>query len=321
MHRRSSVFVLMRFELGRSLAVVGWALLPGVVSDGTGFADRRPPLAELRHRSPRVLEKLEYELLYSRKPGRDAAGACSPVPSSSPASTGPADGAAEPAEGTLGFIDRHARTFYSLLASVLLAAMLFYEVSGGVLTVAWGVEALAYWERVFRCGTGCSGFRVCSCFLICVLKLFLYDLRQLETINRILSFIVLGLILVSVSWIYTRFRTALNATCEIRMPRNSSMCAGPHARMRRGRFDRPAGSQRQLESARDIWADVLRDADAIRIAGDASFAAKEMQFGTEMAGQVGDWGRENAEDEKYVDAVARLLTPHVNRTAMSTTFT
>ena len=43
-------------------------------------------------------------------------------------------------------------------------------------------------------------------FLICVLKLFFYDLRQLETINRILSFIVLGLILVSVSWIYTRFR-------------------------------------------------------------------------------------------------------------------
>jgi uncharacterized membrane protein len=43
-------------------------------------------------------------------------------------------------------------------------------------------------------------------FMVCVLKLFLYDLRQLETINRILSFIVLGVILVSVSWIYTRFR-------------------------------------------------------------------------------------------------------------------
>jgi uncharacterized membrane protein len=39
-----------------------------------------------------------------------------------------------------------------------------------------------------------------------VLKLFLYDLRELETVNRILSFIVLGLILVGVSWMYTRFR-------------------------------------------------------------------------------------------------------------------
>jgi len=39
-----------------------------------------------------------------------------------------------------------------------------------------------------------------------VLKLFLYDLRELETIQRIFSFIVLGLILVGVSWMYTRFR-------------------------------------------------------------------------------------------------------------------
>jgi uncharacterized membrane protein len=42
--------------------------------------------------------------------------------------------------------------------------------------------------------------------LVCILKLFLYDLRNLETIYRILSFVALGLILLGVSWIYTRFR-------------------------------------------------------------------------------------------------------------------
>jgi uncharacterized membrane protein len=36
--------------------------------------------------------------------------------------------------------------------------------------------------------------------------LFLYDLRNLETLYRILSFVALGLILLSVSWIYSRFR-------------------------------------------------------------------------------------------------------------------
>ena len=41
---------------------------------------------------------------------------------------------------------------------------------------------------------------------MCVLKLFLYDLRNLETPYRILSFIALGLILLGVSWVYTRFR-------------------------------------------------------------------------------------------------------------------
>lgn len=103
-------------------------------------------------------------------------------------------------------IERHARLFFSMLASVLLAVLLFYEVSGSVLTVAWGAEGIALLaagfplnDRVFRL----SGLTL---FLVCVLKLFLYDLRHLETLYRILSFIVLGLMLVSVSWVYTRFR-------------------------------------------------------------------------------------------------------------------
>jgi uncharacterized membrane protein len=42
--------------------------------------------------------------------------------------------------------------------------------------------------------------------LACILKLFAWDLRHLETVPRIFSFIALGLILVGVSWVYTRFR-------------------------------------------------------------------------------------------------------------------
>jgi uncharacterized membrane protein len=43
-------------------------------------------------------------------------------------------------------------------------------------------------------------------FGICVLKLFFYDLRNLETLSRILSFIVLGLVLMGASWLYMRFK-------------------------------------------------------------------------------------------------------------------
>ena len=42
--------------------------------------------------------------------------------------------------------------------------------------------------------------------LLCILKLFFYDLRNLDTPYRILSFIMLGLILLGVSWTYSRFR-------------------------------------------------------------------------------------------------------------------
>ena len=45
--------------------------------------------------------------------------------------------------------------------------------------------------------------------LICVGKVFFYDLRNLETLYRIFSFVGLGAILLLVSWIYTRFKEQL----------------------------------------------------------------------------------------------------------------
>lgn len=98
------------------------------------------------------------------------------------------------------------RWVYSIAASLLLCILLTVEISGERLTVAWGIEGISLLiagfvtrERVLRL----SGLAL---FLVCVLKLFLYDLRNLDTLNRILSFIVLGLFLIGASWVYTRFR-------------------------------------------------------------------------------------------------------------------
>jgi uncharacterized membrane protein len=41
---------------------------------------------------------------------------------------------------------------------------------------------------------------------LCVLKLFVYDLSELEALPRIMSFVVLGLVLLGVSWVYTRVK-------------------------------------------------------------------------------------------------------------------
>lgn len=70
-----------------------------------------------------------------------------------------------------------------------------------------------------------------------------------------------------------------------------------------------------LDSAREIWADVLRDADQFALQATRVSTAREMQLGAELASQD-IWGQEDAEDEKYVDAVARLLTPYLNRTGI-----
>jgi hypothetical protein len=196
---------LVRFELGRSLAVVGWALLM-LVLYRTGLTRRIPdlrwqsyPIAILtfwrcwntNFYIPESLAGIRGRLLTGAIviAGFYCAQLLSPR---------------QEREGS--GLDRYARTFYSLLASVLLAVLLFYEVSGGVLTVAWGLEGLALLGAGFPLRDRLQRLSGLFLFLVCVMKLFFYDLRQLGTLNRILSFMVLGAILIGVSWIYTRFR-------------------------------------------------------------------------------------------------------------------
>ncbi|MEO8130569.1 MAG: DUF2339 domain-containing protein, partial [Bryobacteraceae bacterium] len=102
--------------------------------------------------------------------------------------------------------DRHGRTFFSILATLLLTATLYDKVSGSLLTVAWGGEGLALLGIGFVARERLLRLQGLLLFFVCILKLFLYDLRNLETMYRILSFIALGLILLGVSWIYTKFR-------------------------------------------------------------------------------------------------------------------
>lgn len=102
--------------------------------------------------------------------------------------------------------ERYAGVVYSVLGTLLLTILLFDKVQGRLLTVALGVEGAGLLvlgmftsERVLRL----SGL---SLFLLCIGKAFIHDLRELDTLSRILSFIVLGLLLLGASWVYTRFR-------------------------------------------------------------------------------------------------------------------
>jgi hypothetical protein len=101
---------------------------------------------------------------------------------------------------------RDPRTWYSAAASFLVAAILWLEVRGGLLTIAWALEALFLLvagfplrERVLRL----SGL-VLLC--VCVLKVFFYDLSTLSRPYQILSFVALGVVLLCASAFYTRFR-------------------------------------------------------------------------------------------------------------------
>jgi hypothetical protein len=101
---------------------------------------------------------------------------------------------------------RAPRTWYSAAASFLVAAILWLEVRGGLLTIAWALEAVSLLvagfplrERVLRL----SGLLL---LCVCVLKVFFYDLSTLSRPYQILSFVALGVVLLCSSAFYTRFR-------------------------------------------------------------------------------------------------------------------
>jgi uncharacterized membrane protein len=105
--------------------------------------------------------------------------------------------------------EQHGGKLLTAMGTVLLTALLYKEVRGQHRTVAWGLEgvsllATGFWGRLrsFRI----SGLAV---FSLCLAKLFFYDFSELDTLSRILSFIVLGLLLLGASWIYTRYRDQL----------------------------------------------------------------------------------------------------------------
>jgi uncharacterized membrane protein len=187
---------LARFELGATLAVVAWALF-GLALYAIGQLRGIPDL----RRQSYAIALLSFFITSETLSGDHARVLTASIVIASfycAQLLAPRD----TAEG----IERYARAFYSMLASLLLAIMLFYEVSGEMLTMAWAVEALALLGAGFPLRDRLQRLSGLALFMICVLKLFLYDLRTLETMSRILSFIVLGLILVGVSWMYTRFR-------------------------------------------------------------------------------------------------------------------
>jgi uncharacterized membrane protein len=101
------------------------------------------------------------------------------------------------------------RGFFSALATVLVAGLLWKEISGSLLTVAWGVQGLALLAVGFPARERPLRLAGLALLLGCISKLFIYDLRHLETLYRILSFLALGVILLGVSWIYTRFRESI----------------------------------------------------------------------------------------------------------------
>lgn len=180
---------LLRFELGRDFAVIGWALLMlALIHAGRAFHDR--DFLWQGYALAALTFARGWATNFSGSiPMAVAVIACFHL-----------------SQFRLTREHRYGRPALALMGTALLSILLYYEISGSLLTIALGAQAVgvlvagfAAQERIFRL----SGLAM---FGICVMKLFFYDLRNLETLSRILSFIVLGLVLMGASWLYMRFK-------------------------------------------------------------------------------------------------------------------
>jgi hypothetical protein len=91
-------------------------------------------------------------------------------------------------------------------ASAMLARLITRSVEPSVVTLALGLEGLALMSTGLFSRERALRLAGLTLLVGCIVKLFFFDLRELEPIPRIFSFVVLGLVLLGISWAYTQYR-------------------------------------------------------------------------------------------------------------------
>lgn len=124
----------------------------------------------------------------------------------------------ESAAGERGFrsalasLNRNPHQAFFFVSFILLTVLLYLELkSYGMSTVAWGAEAVAVFLFALKVKERSFRLSALALLLICVGKIVFVDVWGLTPRDRYLTFIVLGVALLSVSFLYTRYREVLRA--------------------------------------------------------------------------------------------------------------
>jgi hypothetical protein len=109
----------------------------------------------------------------------------------------------------IGAILRHPEQLFFFSAFALEVVALAFKLSSGHITIAWSLVGLGTF--LFALALGERSFRVAGLGLLMmsVAKILLMDVWSLSPSDRYTTLIVLGLALLAVSFLYTRFGTVL----------------------------------------------------------------------------------------------------------------
>lgn len=98
---------------------------------------------------------------------------------------------------------------YAYAGAFLLFSFILQTMEGHAISVSWTILALILIMCGFVFGRKDLRIQGIIIFIITILKVFLYDTRNLETIYRMVSYMVLGGILLLVSLLYTKYKEKL----------------------------------------------------------------------------------------------------------------
>jgi uncharacterized membrane protein len=79
----------------------------------------------------------------------------------------------------------------------------------GMITVSWGVEGVAVFLIALAAGERSYRLTGLGLLLLCVGKIVLLDVWEMGMRDRTITFVVLGLALLLVSFLYNRFRDTI----------------------------------------------------------------------------------------------------------------
>jgi uncharacterized membrane protein len=108
-----------------------------------------------------------------------------------------------------GWITRRPEQVMFFIAVALLTVLLAKEMRYGMVTLAWGIEGVAVFLLALKLGERSFRLTGLGLLLLCVGKIVLVDVWRLNPQDRYITFIVLGIALLLVSFLYTRNREAL----------------------------------------------------------------------------------------------------------------
>ena len=121
------------------------------------------------------------------------------------------DEANRPLQRMFEWLDAYGDGFFATLALLLLTALLYNQVPPKALTEAWAMEGLPLLIAGFVWKDRLLRIAGLSVLTVCIIKLFIYDLSNLETLARIFSFMILGLLLLGASYLYARYYKRLQS--------------------------------------------------------------------------------------------------------------